>query len=352
MTTIDAEISGYLWPLEPAEKQLLENSIRRDGCLDPLRVWNGILLDGHHRLEICRRLQIPYRTVSVEHIQNRDEALLWVSANQRGRRNLPDARRCELVLRDQAVEQRLAKERQKTSTGGSKPQLRAKLPEAGKGRARDVLASRAGVSSRTFEKAARIFKMAKPEIQHAVRRGELSIDGGYKKAFGTHVSHNSGENQWHTPPEFIEAARRAMGSIDLDPASSAKANEIVKATRFFTAEQDGLKNKWDADSVFLNPPYSQPAVSQFAERVAAAFESGEIKQAVVLVNNCTETWWFQRMAHVASVICFPRGRLKFLDVHGHPGAPLQGQAVLYFGEHTEKFIHEFSGFGFVARIAK
>ena len=58
----------------------------------------------------------------------------------------PDARRCELVLKDQAVEQRRAKERQKTSTGGSNPQLVPNLAQADKGKTRDVLAARAGVS--------------------------------------------------------------------------------------------------------------------------------------------------------------------------------------------------------------
>lgn len=162
-----------------------------------------------------------------------------------------------------------------------------------------------------------------------------------------HVAQNSGENEWYTPPEFIEAARAVMGGIDCDPASSEIANKAVKAEKFFTAAQDGRDKDW-GPRVWMNPPYAQPLIAEFSDGMASRFESGQVKEACVLVNNATETGWFQRMMSVAAAVAFIKSRVRFLDPEGNrSGAPLQGQCVLYFGENRENFYNEFSRFGIV-----
>jgi phage N-6-adenine-methyltransferase len=167
-----------------------------------------------------------------------------------------------------------------------------------------------------------------------------------------HVANNSGNNEWYTPPEFIEAARSAMGPIDVDPASSLVANKIVQAKTFYTVADDGLKKTWRGN-VWMNPPYAQPLVSQFADAVSSKFEQKEIKRACVLVNNATETSWFQRMLESSSAVCLLKGRVRFLDPSGNPsGAPLQGQAVLYLGENPYRFAKSFNELGVVLMRAE
>jgi phage N-6-adenine-methyltransferase len=179
---------------------------------------------------------------------------------------------------------------------------------------------------------------------------ELTQAGLLKIANGSHVSLNSGENEWYTPPEYIEAAREAMGSIDLDPASCEVAQANVKARRHFTIDDNGLDKKWSGN-VWLNPPYSKELIGLFAEKVVG--ESSRFKQAIVLVNNATDTAWFHRLASVASAACFMKGRIRFLDKTGSPAnTPVQGQVAIYIGPGVDEFRKAFSRFGVVMFFAE
>lgn len=164
-----------------------------------------------------------------------------------------------------------------------------------------------------------------------------------------HVANNSGNNEWYTPMPYAEAARRVLGGIDLDPASSDEANQVVKATRYYTVDDDGLAQAWQGN-VYMNPPYSTDLIGKFGDKLLDHLFRGDVPSAIVLVNNATDTAWFHSMATWANALCFPRGRIRFWSPGGEIGAPLQGQAILYFGQDRAKFAAEFAEFGIVATL--
>lgn len=160
-----------------------------------------------------------------------------------------------------------------------------------------------------------------------------------------HVANNSQDDEWYTPEKYIELAREVMGTIDLDPASNDFANETVRANTFFTEEMNGLEQGWFGN-VWLNPPYSSVLIQKFAEKVA----ENKFKQAIILVNNATETAWFEKMVEGASAIVFHKGRIKFNKRDGQHGSPLQGQAFIYYGSNPEQFLKVFSAIGWGAKL--
>ena len=116
---------------------------------------------------------------------------------------------------------------------------------------------------------------------------------GYPKAIFT------GENEWYTPTEFLEAAREVLGGFDLDPASSIAAQKKVKASQYFDKERDGLAVPWRG-RVWLNPPYSQPAIGEFVSKLVAELHAGHVAAAVMLTHNYTDAAWFHEAARGAS----------------------------------------------------
>ena len=91
MIKIDPEFQNAIPPLSEAELATLTESLKTEGCREPLITWDGILIDGHNRYAICTEHAIPYTTAEHPFV-DREAALDWIDANQLGRRNLtPDA---------------------------------------------------------------------------------------------------------------------------------------------------------------------------------------------------------------------------------------------------------------------
>ena len=89
---IDPEFESLVPPLSQEEYSQLEANILRDGCRDPITIWDNVILDGHNRYKICRQHDILFNVNPIL-IENRDEAISWICSNQMGRRNLTDERR-------------------------------------------------------------------------------------------------------------------------------------------------------------------------------------------------------------------------------------------------------------------
>lgn len=95
---IDPEFQGKIPPLTFEELNQLEANILRDGrIINPIIVWEGLIVDGHNRFIIAKKHpEIPY-TVHETEFANRYEAIIWICKNQLGRRNLTPEQKKYLI---------------------------------------------------------------------------------------------------------------------------------------------------------------------------------------------------------------------------------------------------------------
>ena len=166
-----------------------------------------------------------------------------------------------------------------------------------------------------------------------------------KRPRSGNASHDN-DDEWYTPANVVEVCREALGGIDLDPASNAHANRVVKATRYFTAEDDGLEQPWSG-RVFLNPPYSKIAGKrEFIAKLAESYTSGAVTAATVVLSYDFSASWFEPLRGRYAAICLCRGRVQFYkEAPGDGHDPALGTSIVYLGQDVGRFAQAVAEFG-------
>lgn len=168
---------------------------------------------------------------------------------------------------------------------------------------------------------------------------------------------NSQDNEWYTPHRYIDAARIVMGGIDLDPASCEIANQIVRADRYYSKEDNGLAREWYG-KVWLNPPYgrthNKSNIGLFTNRLIHEYRAGHVEQAILLSTPRPDTPWFPDLWDYPICFCehgiaFYRRTGKGMEVDNRHTGHFFGTIFVYMGENEQRFIEIFSKFGHVAR---
>jgi hypothetical protein len=196
-----------------------------------------------------------------------------------------------------------------------------------------------------FERASEIPEveaMARIDQQaERLRRGKSAKDPS-----STTSATDYSSDEWCTPAKYIEAARAVFGgTIELDPASNALAQNTVRAERWHHKTDSGLMIAWKAKSVWMNPPYSRTSAANFVEKCCTEFAAGNFEQGIVLTNSSTETGWYQNLLESCSAICLPDERIAF-ELVGRPvDDNRNAQTFFYLGDQLQAFYREFHPFG-------
>jgi site-specific DNA-methyltransferase (adenine-specific) len=131
-------------------------------------------------------------------------------------------------------------------------------------------------------------------------------------------------NEWTTPKDFFEKLNNEF-NFTLDPCCTT---ETAKCSKFYTQKENGLKQCWGGNKVFMNPPYGR----EIKYWIKKAFEESLKPNTLVvcLIPARTDTtYWHEYIFNKAKDIRFLKGRLKFGNSNN--SAPFPSAVVVFEG---------------------
>ena len=179
---IDPEFERLIPDPDAEEQRWLEESIKKEGCTDPLITWNGMIIDGHNRFKICTRLGIPFSYSEKDDLPDRDAVKAWIIERQLARRNLTKYQKSKLALAYEPILKEQAKEKQIQAGREKLPQKSSEAPKDRE--TRNKVAEIAGVSHDTIAKVKKIEDAADDDLKEQLEEGKISINKAYNSLFG------------------------------------------------------------------------------------------------------------------------------------------------------------------------
>lgn len=175
---IDPEFEGKIPPLSDEELKQLEANILADGIvINPIIVWNGVIVDGHNRFHIIRKHPHISYTTHEREFADRYEAIAWICKNQLGRRNLTPEQRKYLIGKQYEAE------KQRQGTNNQYVQAKSESSQIGNFHSSektcDRIAAENGISKNSvlraeaFSKAVDIAEEVEPGIRSEFLNGSI-----------------------------------------------------------------------------------------------------------------------------------------------------------------------------------
>lgn len=180
------------------------------------------------------------------------------------------------------------------------------------------------------------------------RNGELEDDAQEERLFAVEPVRQSLpeslSDDWQTAPLYLQAVRDVLGDIYLDPCSNPDYNRTVGAQFIYTIHDDGLRQSWEAPTLWMNPPFGG-AAGDWVAKLLREYAVGRTQEAILtLPTRATSNTWFDPLWEFP--ICVTNHRPFFRHPDGTWGSAPGGHVFSYIGEKNgDAFVERFREFG-------
>ena len=249
-------------PADEGELRDLTDDIRAHGLIDPIVLFEGMILDGRNRAIACERAGVEPRYA--EFVGGREDALILVVSHNLKRRQLSKQAIADALIAAEDFNLNYALSEPTANEGGAGPGAGAgepksviKITELRTASSRKLAAAAGGLVSHVMIAATRKVKeRAEPELQEAVKRGRIGVQDAAKAADLSPEQQKAvamAPRPRRAVAEAAEAAAAARGAGSEGDRSAAlrKAWEAAKALRGLWQTADDRTKAWFVEAVLF-----------------------------------------------------------------------------------------------------
>ena len=264
---IDPELRDLLPPLTSEEYKQLEKNIVENGFDRnfPIMEWQGFIVDGHNRYDICRKHNIE-PIIGTLAYKTKEEVMEWMLDIQLGRRNLTPIQKIAITEKYRPIYEKQAKENKQNAmmiarqnNENNKNEQFSQISSTtvdskNKIDVRAKLAETAGVSTDTYSKGKKILDSDNEKLKQEVLSGEKSINAGYKELTGK--KENKKEETRNTDVQINmdnkKEKRIVENGVILLPENSEEnkiVNDICRRMKSGDADWDKINNDMELNNI-------------------------------------------------------------------------------------------------------
>ena len=270
---IDPEFESKIPPLTEEEFRQLEENILADGIvINPIIVWNDVIVDGHNRFHIIEKHpEISYTTHEKDFV-DRYAVIAWICKNQLGRRNLTPEQKKYLIGKQFEAEKASHGGDRKSEEAKSKCQLGTLISNddtAKRIAEENGIGRRSVFRAEAFSKAVDMADEVAPGIREDLLAGEIkatekdirelvTAEPEARPAIVERMRHPPpNDKKRHRAPKSEDTEKAAIKQIAEDMLETSNNGRTSTMIREMNEALESMKFRWNFCQTNYGPLFKQ-----------------------------------------------------------------------------------------------